>query len=206
MLASRNVHPLATLLGLSMAMMAACSLRVEAQAALPHRPSRSAGVEQASVRYRELQRKLAQGWNTWDVNSMTTHVLLPEGLAIHVGFKHNATLGGDDFLAGTFVGRGEVFPGTHAWDGSYTDLKVTWKGHNWRVRSAHDGSDLVLLVMPLGSKASFAVPATVVFSIDFLWDLPGTALKHDGLIETRGASGAVPVYCTCAGSVGSSTA
>ena len=206
MLTSRNANPLAALLGLSLAMMATSSLHVEAQAALPGRPSQSAGVEQASVRYQESQRKLAQGWNTWDVNSMTTHVLLPEGLAIHVGFKHNATLGGDDFLAGTFVGRGEVFPGTHAWDGSYTDLKVTWKGHNWRVRSAHDGNDLVLLVMPLGAKVSFAVPATVVFSVDFLWDLPGTALKHDGLVETRGASGAVPVYCTCTGSVGSPTA
>ena len=153
-----------------------------------------------SAQYTEVQRKLAQGWNTWDVNSMTTHVLLPEGLAIQVGFKHNTTEGGDEFLQQAFVGHGQVTPGPHAWDGSYTDLKVTWKGHQWRVQSAHDGSDLVLLVTPLESAQKFSVPASVVFSVDFLWNLPGTALKHAGSIETHGSSGDMPVYCTCTGS------
>src|ERR1019366_6356127 len=122
----------------------------------------------------------AKGWNTWDVNSMTTHVLLPEALAIHVGFKHNATVFGDEFLARTSVDQGTVFPGPHAWDGSYTQLKVIWKGHEWRVESAHDGNDLVLLITPLDPPTKFALPSTVVFTVDFLWDRPGTALKHDG--------------------------
>ena len=172
-------------LALISAMVSSCVQRMEAQ-----------DLQPASARYQELQRGLAQGWNTWDVNSMTTHVLLPEGLAIHVGFKHNSTEFADDFLQGTFVGRGQVFPGAHAWDGSYTDLKVTWKKHNWRVQSGHDGKDLVLLVTPEETE-KFAVPATVVFSVDFLWDLSGSALKRRDLIETHGISGAVPVYCTC---------
>ncbi len=153
-----------------------------------------------SAQYTEVQRKLAQGWNTWDVNSMTTHVLLPEGLAIQVGFKHNTTEGGDEFLQQAFVGRGQVTPGPHAWDGSYTDLKVAWKGHQWQVQSAHDGGDLVLLVTPLESAQKFSVPASVVFSVNFLWNLPGTVLKHAGSIETHGSSGAVHLYCTCTGS------
>jgi putative isomerase len=180
--------------GFFLVLIAVCSLRTAAAQVV--NSAQSPGVKQTSARYQELQRKLAQGWDTWDVNSMTTHILLPEGLAVHVGFKHNATEGGDEFLAGTFVGRGQVFPGPHAWDGSYTDLKVTWKEHNWRVQSAHDGNDLVLLVTPLETKRKFAVPATVVFSVDFLWDLPGTALKHSGYIETHGSAGAVPIYCT----------
>ena len=57
-----------------------------------------------SADYQTVQRHVVQGWNAWDVNSMTTHVLLPEGLAIHIGFKHNATVSGDEFLAGTSVG------------------------------------------------------------------------------------------------------
>lgn len=153
--------------------------------------------ESAAAQYDALQHRLARGWNTWDVNSMTTHVLLPEGLAIHVGFKHNSTEFSDGFLQGTSVGRGEVFPGAHAWDGSYTDLKVTWKGHIWRVQSARDAADLALLVTPLESKQASAVPPTVVFSVDFLWNLPGTALKHPEYIETQGSSGTVFVYCTC---------
>ena len=129
---------------------------------------------------------------------MTTHVLLPEGLAIHLGFKHNATVFGDDFLAQTSVGSGTVFPGPHAWDGSYTELKVIWRGHQWRVESAHDGSDLILLVTPLESKERFAIPATAVFSVDFLWGRPGTVLKQASFIEARENSGVILVYCTCA--------
>jgi len=159
----------------------------------------SAQAGPASAQYQALQKRLATGWNTWDVNSMTTHVLLPEGLAIQFGLNHNTTEGGDDFLRGTFVGRGQVFPGAHAWDGSYTDLKVTWKGHELRVQSAHDGADLVLLVTPLAMEKKFSVPATAVFSVNFLWDRPRTAMKHADFIETHGDSGAVPVYCTCSG-------
>jgi putative isomerase len=181
----------AVCLGLSMALLAACSSRAEAQ---------TAGGESASAQYQQVQRRLARGWNTWDTNSMTTHVLLPEGLAIHVGFKHNSTEFADAFLEKTSVGAGTVFPGAHAWDGSYTDLKVTWKKHVWRVQSARDGGDLVLLVTPMETE-KFAVPGTVVFSVDFLWGLPGTALKQADSIETHGAAGAIAVYCACANGV-----
>ena len=51
--------------------------------------------------YEEVQHRLARGWNTWDVHSVTTQVLLPEGLAIHVGLKHNSSLNGDAFLGDT---------------------------------------------------------------------------------------------------------
>src|SRR5215471_15277939 len=71
-----------------------------------------------SPEYSQLQQRLARGWNTWDTNSMTTHVLLPEALAIHIGFKHNTTVFGDEFLSRTSVGQGVVFPGPHSWDGS----------------------------------------------------------------------------------------
>ena len=153
-----------------------------------HAPAQPAALSmgdrpsEADGQYRALQQKLAQGWNTWDVNSMTTHVLLPEALAVHVLFKHNATVFGDDFLPRTSVGQGTVFPGPHAWDGSYTQLKVTWKNHEWRVESAHDGSDLVLLVTPLDAPGKFVLPPTVIFSVDFLWDRSGTALKQAGFI------------------------
>ena len=153
--------------------------------------------EPSSPEYQAVQRRLAQGWNTWDTNSMTTHVLLPEGLAIHVGFKHNSTEFGDAFLDKTSVGAGTVFPGAHAWDGSYTDLKVTWRKHVWRVQSARDDSDLVLLVTPMETE-TFAVPAEVVFSVDFLWAMSGSALKRADVIETHGGDGAISVYCACA--------
>ena len=126
----------------------------EAGVSFPTAFSRRAGDQPAppppSANYRAVQQRLAQGWNTWDTNSVLTQVLLPEGLAIHVGLKHNATLGGDAFLGDVLIGRlqpgaEQVVPGPHAWDGSYTDLRVTWKGHSWRILSAHDAGDLILL-------------------------------------------------------------
>jgi putative isomerase len=173
---------------------------------VPVAKSRSASGEvhadPESAAYKQVQQRLAQGWNTWDVNSVATQVLLPEGLAIHVGLKHNATEGGDAFLPDALIGRRtpgaeEIFPGAHSWDGSYTDLRASWKGHKWRIQSARDGRELVLLVTPLPPNTS-SLPPTIVFSVNFLWNLPGTALKHPAYIETHGASGAVQVYCTCA--------
>jgi hypothetical protein len=149
----------------------------------------------ADVRYRDLQSKLAQGWNTWDVNSMTTYVHLPEALAVHVGFLNNGNDFGHQFLNAANVAPGTAFPGPHSWDGSYTEVKVTWRGHEWRVQSAHDGADLVLLVTPLDPPDKFYVPATVAFQVDFLWDRPGTALKHVDYIETHDSSGTIHIYC-----------
>jgi len=40
----------------------------------------------------ELQRTLAPGWNTWNTDSLTSHILLPERLEINIGFidEHNS--------------------------------------------------------------------------------------------------------------------
>jgi putative isomerase len=155
-----------------------------------------------SQQYEEVQRRLARGWNTWDVHSVATQVLLPEGLAIRVGLKNNATSYGDEFLGDVLIGRLSpgaevVTPGPHAWDGSYTELTVEWKGHKWRLQTAHDGEDLVMLVTPLPSKQPAGLPPTVVFSVNFLWNRPGTAAIDGRVIQTRGGWGLIPIYCTC---------
>jgi hypothetical protein len=155
--------------------------------------------------YRRVQDRLARGWNTWDVRSVATQVLLPEGLAIHVGMKHNSTLNGDAFLGDALIGRQDkgaevVTPGPHAWDGSYSDLRIDWKGHSWRIQGAHDGEDLVMLVTPLESKGASALPPTVVFSVGTLWDLHAgmVVFGGPGTIMTTGVDGAIQIDCTCA--------
>ncbi|HEY1986323.1 MAG TPA: trehalase family glycosidase [Terracidiphilus sp.] len=178
--------------------------QTQAAAPLESRIAADPGVAGGrSAQYEQVQERLARGWNTWDVNSVATHVLLPEGLAIHVGLKHNSTLNGDAFLGDALIGRlnkdaEKATPGAHAWDGSYTDLSLEWKGHRWRIQSAHEGDDLVLLVSPLAAKGESALPATLVFSVNYLWNRPGATLKHGNSIEAR-ASSVVPVYCTCPG-------
>jgi putative isomerase len=155
-----------------------------------------------STEYNQVRRRLARGWNTWDVHSVATQVLLPEGLAIHAGLKHNSTLNGDAFLGDALIGRldkdsEKVTPGPHSWDGSYTQADFEWKGHRWRIESAHDGDDLVMLVSPIASDAKSALPPTVVFTVDFLWNSPGSTPKHGNQIDVRTGTAAIPVYCAC---------
>ena len=168
----------------------------------------------SSPQYQAVQKHLAVGWNTWDVNSVITQVLLPEGLAIHIGLKHNSTIGGSRFLPSAlidgrplwaqvngklapYIGSELVFPGPHAWDGRYTDLRLSWHGHDLRIQSAHDGDNLVLLATPIASEAKYALPPTIVFSVNFLWNHPGTTYRDLDHIEARGPVRSVPVYCTC---------
>lgn len=156
-----------------------------------------------STEYLKVQQRLAQGWNTWDANSVMTHVLLPYGLAIHIGMKHNTSVSGDAFLRSALIGRLEpgaeqVTPGPHSWDGSYTDLSVEWNGHRWRVQSAHDGADLVLLVEPLSSKGAEVLPPTVAFSVDVLWN-KSINFTHevDEIIASPAPNVKIGIFCTC---------
>jgi putative isomerase len=169
---------------------------------LTSRSASQPALAPSSARYQELQQRLAVGWNTWDVHSVTTQVLLPEGLAIHVGLKHNTTLWQDAFLGDALIGRlspeaEQVFPGPHSWEGSYTDLRLSWKGHELRLQTAHDGSNLVMLATPLPSGPLSPLPATIVFSVNYLWDRPGSVTKEASRIEAGGPGHSVAVYCTC---------
>jgi hypothetical protein len=159
-----------------------------------------------SQHYREVQNRLARGWNTWDVHSVATQVLLPEGLAIHVGMKHNSGEYGDAFLGDVLIGgfgpdAAVVTPGPHAWDGSYTSADFAWKGHKWRVESAHDGDDLVMLVTPLESKQSSSLPSTVVFSVGGATRNTryGPTFRNQNEIRVpTNVDAAIEVDCTCA--------
>jgi len=152
-----------------------------------------------STDYEKLQKALATGWNTWDVHSVTTHVLLPSGLAIRLGLYHRTTLNGDAFLADPLIGKlgrddEQVFPGPHSWDGSYTDLRLEWHGINLRVQSAHVGNDVVLLVTPSAQPGKGFPSDIVVFSAAYLWNRPGTVQRAGKALEARDSSGSVVIY------------
>jgi putative isomerase len=185
-------------------LLAAASLIARSQAPLPSRNAKQPSLAPASPTYQQLQQRLAAGWNTWDVHSVTTQVLLPDGLAIHTGLKHNTTLAQDAFLSDALIGRQSpgaerVFPGPHAWDGSYTDLRLSWKGHDLRLQTAHDGANLVMLATPLPSQALSPLPPTIVFSVNYLWGRPGTVVEEAGHLTAHASRRAVAVYCTCNG-------
>jgi hypothetical protein len=144
-----------------------------------------------SPEYAQVQHHLAQGWNTWDVQSVTTQVLLPAGLAVRLGFLNKARLTGETFLATALIGKLDqkaerIFPGPHAYDGSYTDLRLTWKGRTFRVQSGTDSGDLVVLVSPdAATTPAGPLPMTAVFSFGFLWNRPGSVVRLTDKVEAQ---------------------
>lgn len=161
----------------------------------------AATARQTSPEYAQVQQRLSRGWNTWDVQSVTTHVLLPEGLSVRVGIEKKTRIAGDGFLATALIGRldagaEQVFPGPHAFDGSYTDLRLTWQGLSLRIQSATDAGDLVLLVspMPTSGDAAKAMPATVVFSVGYLWNRPGTVARIADHVEAHAGDRMIPFF------------
>jgi hypothetical protein len=123
---------------------------------------------------------LARGWNTWNTRSVLSHVLLPEGFALDLGFKeYRNGLHLDSALIGRRPGEGfaeQVRPGAHAWDGRYTECTVTWGGIQARVRSAVDAGDLVLLIE---ASHDHVKPPLLVVQAALLWNRPG-ALRRVG--------------------------
>lgn len=159
----------------------------------------SAYAQPRSSEYSQLQKRLALGWNTWDTHSVITQVLLPEGLAIRIGIKHQNTVGSDSFLSSALIGRQgrddeRVIPGPHSYNGSYTDLKLLWRGHQIRIQSAHDGEDLVMLISPLSSSGNAHPPPEVVISVNMLWNQPGTLVKESDHLEARLPNRTVAVH------------
>lgn len=160
-----------------------------ALAAAPHSPD-----------YAAVQARLQRGWNSWDTNSVTEQALLPEGLGIALGVRRRSSENSDAFLPTALIGRKgvgdeKVFPGPHAYDGSYSELRLSWRGIDLRLETAQADGELVMLVTPLSAPAAAqpvggsgpdarttflrpdektSLPAVAVFSANMLWNRPGS--------------------------------
>ena len=130
-----------------------------------------------TFRYRDAQtrepalRTLPIAEFLWRVLS---HVLLPDGFALNLGFKEYA---GRRYLKEAFIGQKDpqaeqIHPGLRTYDGSYTELTLRWQGLEVFVQSATDGDDLVLLVTP---KTQHRKTPLVVVEPGLLWNRPGSA-------------------------------
>ncbi len=137
--------------------------------------------------YNILKKQLAKGWNTWNTRSVLSHVLLPEGFTLNLGIKESRE---GSYLKEALIGRRNkvkylpykdesvevIRPGPHAYDGSYTELNLKWRGIEIIVQSATQGDDLVILVTPVASQKQ---PATLVVESGILWNREGYVV-HEG--------------------------
>ena len=124
-----------------------------------------------------LSTELAKGWNTWNTQSVLSHVLLPAGLAINLQLQEGQT---GDILEDSLIGRSEfdsmehVTPGPHAYDGSYTELELEWRDIHVRVQSASADNELYLLVTPIKSSPGDAL----IIDPQMMWGREGEIEIH----------------------------
>ena len=150
--------------------------------------------------YTEMKRRYIKGWHTWNVRSVLSHVHMPDGFALNVAFKEYRE---GHYLKETLVGRfvneygrepaETAFPGVHAFDESYTDMRLTWCDMEIQVESAVEGDDLTLLITPLRKQVR---PAMLVLESGFLWGRPGWVEQQGQQLVSHGPAGDRCVYIT----------
>lgn len=129
---------------------------------------------------------MKNGWNTWNVRSVLSHVLLPEGAAISLGVKDYSS---GYCLREALIGRRgdqveQIVPSYHAYDGCYTCLTLTWRHVRLKVETAVQDQAWYALVTPLqtGIKTD-----TLTIEGAVLWNRPGFSRREqDRLIIQAG--------------------
>ncbi|MDR2477341.1 MAG: hypothetical protein LBD18_06120 [Treponema sp.] len=121
----------------------------------------------------------AEGFNTWYNSSVTSHVKMPEGIAVNLAFK---VFNGPKIVREPLIGRfGEddekIHPGPRSYDGSYTELTLTQSGNTVFIQSAVAGGHQYILITPLKRVLK---PIQVFVSLAILWNRAGYTKIEDG--------------------------
>lgn len=145
--------------------------------------------------YEHMKQQQCKGWNTWNNRSVLSHVLLPTGFAVNLGIKEFQT---GFHLSEALIGRQGaddevIYPGPHAYDGSYTSLVLHWRGMEVEVTSATDGEDLVLYINLL--KGQLRTPELVI-ETSMLWNRPGLLFRQDSVLCADTPDASLRVYTT----------
>lgn len=144
-----------------------------------------------SPTYQKMKQEYINGWHTWNVRSVLSHVHMPDGLSLNLAFKEYQS---GAYLKETLIGRftdgaqpdqkiETALPGIHSFDDSYTEMTVCWADMEMHVESAADGDELLLLVTPVKFQVR---PAMMVVETGYLWNRPGYTVKEGDVITAHG--------------------
>ncbi len=103
--------------------------------------------------YESLNETLTRGWNTFDVTSISTQVLLPEGLALNLQITDTVSgqILSKMFTGNRVEGAERVWTLAHTPNGTYTDFVVRWREFGLRLQTHAEGDDLYVLATPADS-------------------------------------------------------
>lgn len=146
----------------------------------------------SSKEYTGLQARLAKGWNTWDAVDVLSQIFLPEGFALKMDIVNGRDTVSEPHLGVNEIPGLVITPYGHAYDGSYSDMVVRWKGMNIRVQTAASGNDLVILLttdQPADSTSLVLIPG-------MKWGRPGHVRIEGTVIEAEAAGKTWSVHTT----------
>lgn len=140
-----------------------------------------------------LQRTLARGWNTWDTYSQVSYTHMPEGITINLALKEytNSFIMRNPLL---YKKEQHITLGRHSDDGSYTDLELEWEKMKFRIQTATDGDNLVLLVTPLEGKT--LKPPVLIAEAGIAWQMQGTVSKDKDQISWKAGDYTTSLFAT----------
>ena len=129
-------------------------------------------AEYTGIEYIQLKAELNKGWNTWNTNSVLSHVLLPEAISVDFYLKDKST---GKILTEALMGRRgkdaeSILPLAHTNDGSYTELEIKWNGIGLKVQSSAVGKNICFLLTPLASNVNGEI---LVSPHEIWWDRDG---------------------------------
>ncbi len=131
--------------------------------------------------YKELKKKTNRGWNTWNTLNVLSYSHLPEGFTINLCIREYSDT---KVLRESLIGRNgegdeKIFPGARTYDGSCTQLKVTFHELELDVKTVVENDEQIIIIEPL--KCGIRVP-TLVIEACLLWGKEGSLGKKDGKI------------------------
>lgn len=143
--------------------------------------------------FEKLNEKIRDGWNTFDNRSIMNHVLLPEGLAVHLKI-HDSINGnklGLAFTGNRVPGSEKVRTIAHTPDGSYTDFRMTWQEFGLQVQSATQDEHLYLLITP---DQSIKNPGTISISSYMIYGNKGEITKENDYLLAKLPEKEIKIY------------
>lgn len=148
----------------------------------------------------DLQEYLLNGWNTWNNPNLLSYVRMPEGLAIQLSFRQAYRYGGDPYylnqayISSPFHNFPEkIEPIAHSYDGSYTELRIKWKGVTARVQSAMRKSDFFILYTPEELPEN---PPVMILETGLLWNKDGVIEKQEDFFQADFGARTVTIGAT----------
>jgi hypothetical protein len=140
-----------------------------------------------------IQAEIPRGFNTYYNNSVLTHVLMPSGIAVSLGFKFFNT---GTVIREALIGRpGKtdelIHPGPRSLDGRYTELRLICSDHEIIIRSAAVGDNQYLLVTPVKNGPR---PPALLISMAILWNKVGCVTLAGDTIRAVSPDRTVEVF------------